>query len=269
MKKMFDKAIKVIIKPEMMILPGSLAFYIILAIFPLLTILGYFGSNISSLATYITSMINNYVPKEIGDILISFIADEKITGNVVFFLIVGFYLASNGTASIVVTSNQLYNIEHASPIKRRIKAFIMILLLIIILVFMALILAYGNLIIQKIITLDPFYNISKQIYFFFLLLKWPVSFICIFLVVKFIYTIAPDEFISSRFMNKGALFTTIGWIITTFIYSIYVSHFAHYSVFYGSISAIIAMMMWIYFLSYILVFGIAINVLEHENKSVN
>ena len=86
----------------------------------------------------------------------------------------------------------------------------------------------------------------------------------IFLVIKFIYTFAPDEFISSKYMNKGALFTTLGWIATTYIYSIYVSHFAHYTVFYGSISAIIAMMMWIYFLSYILVFGIVINVLDYE-----
>ncbi len=264
MKKMFNKILDVVVKPEMMILPGSLAFYIILAIFPLLTILGYLGTNIASLSTYITSMINNCVPKEIGDILISFISNEKISGNVIFFLIGGFYLASNGAASIVVTSNQLYDINHASPIKRRIKAFIMIMLLIIILVFMALILAYGNLIVKKIITLPPFHGISNLIYFFFLLLKWPISFVCIFLVIKFIYTFAPDEFISSKYMNKGALFTTLGWIATTYIYSIYVSHFAHYTVFYGSISAIIAMMMWIYFLSYILVFGIVINVLDYE-----
>lgn len=266
MKKMFNNVLDLIVKPEMMILPGSLAFYIILAIFPLLTILGYLGTNIVSLSTYITSVINDYVPKEIGDILISFISNEKISGNVIFFLIGGFYLTSNGTASIVVTSNQLYNIEHASPIKRRIKAFVMIMLLIIALVFVALILAYGNLIVQKIIMLPPFHGISNQIYFFFLLLKWPISFICIFLIIKFIYTLAPDEFISSKYMNKGALFTTLGWIVTTYIYSIYVSHFAHYTVFYGSISAIIAMMMWIYFLSYILVFGIAINVFDYEKR---
>ena len=60
-------------------------------------------------------------------------------------------------------------------------------------------------------------------------------------------------------MNKGALFTTIGWIIVTAIYSFYISHFANYQMFYGGISTIIVMMIWIYFLSYILVMGIAIN----------
>ena len=92
-----------------------------------------------------------------------------------------------------------------------------------------------------------------------MLLKWPIAFILIFWLLKIIYTISPDKKISSKYMNNGALFTTIGWIITTAIYSYYVSNLANYTLFYGSISGIIAMMIWIYILSYIFVMGIAIN----------
>ena len=89
----------------------------------------------------------------------------------------------------------------------------------------------------------------------------------------FLYTIAPDERIPSRLMNKGSLFTTIGFVLFTFIYSFYVSHLANYSLFYGSISGIIVMMIWVYMLSYIFVMGIAINVDEYnifkkENKNL-
>ena len=65
-------------------------------------------------------------------------------------------------------------------------------------------------------------------------------------------------------MNKGALFTTVCWIVTTSIYSYYVSNLANYTLFYGSISGIIAMMIWIYILSYIFVMGIAINTDEYN-----
>ena len=77
------------------------------------------------------------------------------------------------------------------------------------------------------------------------------------------YTIAPDEEIPSKFMNKGALFTTISWIVITFGYSYYVTNFANYSIFYGSLSGIIVMMIWIYLLSFIFVMGIAINAEEY------
>ena len=80
-----------------------------------------------------------------------------------------------------------------------------------------------------------------------------------FFTIKLLYTIAPDDKIPSKFMNYGAVFTTIGWSFITEIYSYYISNFANYTMFYGGISTIIVMMIWIYFLSFILVLGIAIN----------
>ena len=89
--------------------------------------------------------------------------------------------------------------------------------------------------------------------------------ICIFWMIKLIYTLAPDSPIPSKYMNKGALFTTLGWMIGTTLYSLYISNFANYRMFYGGISTIIVMMIWIYFLAYILVMGIAFNVTEYED----
>ena len=65
-------------------------------------------------------------------------------------------------------------------------------------------------------------------------------------------------------MTRGAVFTALGWILVTAIYSYYVSHFANYDIFYGSLSNLIIMMIWIYILAYILVIGIAINVETYE-----
>ena len=60
---------------------------------------------------------------------------------------------------------------------------------------------------------------------------------------------APDKKIPSRNVTGGAIFTTFGWVVITDIYSYYISHYANYSVFYGSLANIIILMLWVYFLA--------------------
>lgn len=248
----------------MKILPGQLAFFLVLAIFPLLTLYGYMGSKLISFVPPMADIIEKLIPSSVLQVMLPFIEESHITGNVLFFMIVGFVLVSNGTYSIIITSNELYNIKSTDYIKDRVKALFMIILLMFLFVFIFVVLAYGNIIVEELMKLQFLSSLKNQIYFIFVLLKWPIAFVLIFWVLKIIYTISPDKKIKSQFMNKGALFTTICWLVTTYIYSYYVSHLANYTLFYGSISGIIAMMIWIYILSYIFVMGIAINTDEYN-----
>lgn len=263
-KSYLKRIFNLITRPEMKILPGQLAFFLVLAIFPLLTLLGYVGSQMIFLFEPLIDTVGKIVPENVMQIILPFIQSSHITGNVLFFMIVGFILVSNGTYSIIITSNELYNIKNDDYIKDRVKAFFMIILLMFLFIFIFVVLAYGNIIIEKILDLDALSSISSHIYLVFVLLKWPIAFVLIFWILKIIYTISPDEKISSKYMNKGALFTTVCWIVTTSIYSYYVSHLANYTLFYGSISGIIVMMIWIYILTYIFVMGIAINADEYN-----
>lgn len=263
-KSYLKRILNLIKRPEMKILPGQLAFFIILAIFPLLTLFGYIGTKLFFFVEPFIDTLIRFVPENVMQIILPFIENSHITGNVLFFMIVGFILVSNGTYSIIVTSNELYNIKNDDYIKDRVKAFFMIILLMFLFIFIFVVLAYGNTIIEKILELNLLSSISSNIYLIFVLLKWPIAFILIFWILKIIYTISPDEKISSKFMNKGALFTTVCWIVTTSVYSYYVSHLANYTLFYGSISGIIVMMIWIYILTYIFVMGIAINADEYN-----
>ena len=130
------------------------------------------------------------------------------------------------------------------------------------------ILGFGSSILKMIV--DRIGGDYTYIYHLFTVLKWPISFFIIFFCLKILYTIAPDNQIKSKTINRGALFTTLGWIIVTFIYSIYVSKFARYDVFYGSLSSIVILMVWVYILSNILVIGIAVNANAYlEEKKAN
>ena len=259
MKSFLKKILELITRPEMKVLPGQLAFFIILAIFPLLTLIGYVGSNISLFSTAFVSTLNSVLPTDIANIVLPFVTESKITGNIAFFMVVGFILVSNGTHSLIIASNELFGISSDNILKRRIKALFMIIILMALFIFIILVLAYGNVLAKFIISQSIFADISDKLYTIFILLKWPIAIGLIFFAVKLLYSIAPDDKIPSKFMNYGALFTTLGWVIITALYSYYISNFANYTMFYGSISTIIVMMIWIYFLSFVLVMGIAIN----------
>ena len=264
LKPYIKRIFNLITRPEMKILPGQLAYFLVLAIFPLLTLFGYIGSRIFFFVPPFIDVIDKLIPNSVLQIMLPFIEDSHITGNVLFFMIIGFILVSNGTYSIIITSNELYNIKNEDYLKNRIKALFMIILLMFLFVLIFVVLAYGNIIIEELMKISFLKSVSNHIYFVFMLLKWPIAFVLIFWILKIIYTVSPDKKIPSKFMNKGALFTTVCWLVTSYIYLYYVSHLANYTLFYGSISGIIAMMIWIYILSYIFVMGIAINADEYN-----
>ena len=70
---------------------------------------------------------------------------------------------------------------------------------------------------------------------------------------------APGKKIKSKYVNYGALFATIAIIVISTIYSAYVNDIAHYDIIYGSLANIIILMLLVYFISYVIILGIAIN----------
>ena len=99
------------------------------------------------------------------------------------------------------------------------------------------------------------------------LLSGPLSWLIVFLFIKTIYTMAPDKKFSSRHVTGGALFTTLAWIGITELYSYYITHYANYSVFYGGLANIVILMVWVYFLSYAFVIGMAMNYHQDLEKT--
>jgi membrane protein len=108
---------------------------------------------------------------------------------------------------------------------------------------------------------DMMFDTSIPIFLYniFLVIKWTIGLMVVFVMIKLLFTMAPDASIPSKNMNKGALFTTVAWIIATSVYSVYANNFANYNVFYSSLASIVVLMIWVYILSYALVIGIAIN----------
>ncbi len=265
-KKYFKKLLNIIKKPEMKILPGNIAFFLVLSIFPIITLGGYLATFFNVSINSVVNLMSDILPNEVNSILIPYITGNGMDIHVGFSIILGYIVASNGAHSIIISCNTLYGLDHSSYIRRRFKSLLITILLLMLFIFSLVVLAFGNSILKFILSLG---GIDINIYNLYLLLKWPLAIVVIFIMIKSIFTIAPDSVIKSSITNKGAFFTSISWLISTFIYSYYVQHFSHYDIFYGSLSNIIIMMMWIYLLSCSLVIGIAINVQNYRSYMNN
>ena len=57
----------------------------------------------------------------------------------------------------------------------------------------------------------------------------------------------------------GALFSALGWLVFSYAFSIYIDNFSNMTYMYGSLTAVVIMMFWIYFCIYIFFIGAEIN----------
>lgn len=263
-KTLFD----IITLPSMMHLPGNLAFFIILSIFPILILIGILASYFSVSIDGVARAISIVLPNGVEQLLLPYIQAGTFTRNIIISTIFAFILASNGTHALILASNSLYDIKNSSYLKRRVKALFLILLLILLFIFMIAFLTYGNKLFTYIIESVSYKPISEALYYFFAFIKWPIAMFIIYLSMKLIYVLSPDGKIYSNTTSKGALFATVGFTVATAIFSFYVNNFGAYDVYYGSIATIVILMIWIYILSYILVIGIAINVRSYNKLKI-
>jgi membrane protein len=99
-------------------------------------------------------------------------------------------------------------------------------------------------------------------------LRWPVAFALLSLSVAVIYYSAPDAQQQFRFITPGAILAVIVWILASLAFDYYVSHFGNYNAMYGSVGAIIILLLYFYISSAVLLFGAEINaVIEHNSPS--
>lgn len=264
LKSILKRLFSIIRDPAMLFLPGNLAFFLVLSIFPILTLVGLIASFFS--ISIDISTIAGVLPKDVVDILIPYTLGKGFDSNVGLFMIIGFIIASNGADALVLASNKLYDIPNSNYIKRRIKDLVLIVLIILLIVFLFAFLGFGNQILNYIMKYISNIGIKNTIYKIFYLLKYPFAMFIIYFNIKIIYTIAPDDKIYSKTTTKGAIFTTIAWTLSTIIFSYYIKHFSNYGFFYGSLSNIIILVLWIYILAYILVIGIAVNSGQYNVK---
>lgn len=264
----FFKDIYTLIKrPEMSILPAHLAFYLMMMLVPVLVLLGTILTNFNISSGNITTIIYNNLPTNVANLIIDMSTSNIPFINLWIILIPAILLASNGTYSIIKVSNSIYKVNDKNYLKKKTKSFLMVIVLLMLFIFVLLVPTFGNLIFRVIGSIVTNTNVANSIYYqVFKLFKYPVSFFFIYLSVKFLYFMAPSIRLKTKELVAGSLFTSIMWVVSTLLYSHYIDLFTRYETFYGSMSSILFLMIWIYVLSYIFVLGMSLNSYNHLKK---
>ncbi len=268
-KRYFKELYKNLIKTEMGVLPASLAFYFVLAIIPLLTIIVLIASSFSISIDFVIELIDNILPEQAASYIVEIISGKGFDRNVGFFNFIAFILALNGTYAIIKVSNTMYKVRKTNYIKSIIKAIILLLLILMLFVFLLVVPMFGEKILVLIRNSDMFNGTINEFIILFKIIKWPLTFLIIYFNIKLLYAVAPSCQVLSKDTTYGALLTTILWMIFTGIFGYYLRYFARYDIIYGNLSSIIILMIWLYALSYVFVLGIAINTTNYNNIEEN
>lgn len=259
MKEKLNYIINLLYSKELGILPAGLAYSFVLALIPIISLIFYLVTTINVSADFIMNFINNTFPEGVAS-LIQPVFIENLSVSSLVTLILGLIVTVNGFSAMIIASNTIYEIDNAPVIKRLFKSLILSIILIILITFMVFVPLLGNSIIKLLSLLGTFISDNEYLVnVLYFILRVPVALLVVFVLVKLIYIIAPDQHIPSKSTTPGALFTTISWVILTVGFSYYINNIARYDRVYGNLANVVIIMLWFYFLAYILVLGMIIN----------
>jgi membrane protein len=86
-----------------------------------------------------------------------------------------------------------------------------------------------------------------------------ILFLCVLVFLGMFYRWGPNHIRRPAWITPGGLLAAFLWAVASFAFSLYLSNFASYSRVYGSIGAVVALVMWFYISAYIILLGGVLN----------
>ncbi|MDD3218992.1 MAG: YihY/virulence factor BrkB family protein [Lachnospiraceae bacterium] len=100
-------------------------------------------------------------------------------------------------------------------------------------------------------------------------MRMMIVFFVLVVVFTCIFTIIPNHKLQFRTQIPGATFSAVAWLVCSYGFSVYIDSVDGASVMYGSLTAIVMIMLWLYFCMYLLLAGAEINVMIAEKRGID
>lgn len=267
LKKLIKQFMEKFNENNVTLLAASLAYYFLLAIFPLLivgfAIIPYLNISPDEAMEFFTGIL----PGEIADLFQENIVGliETPRGGLLTVGIIGaLWSASNGINAFIKSSNEAYDVDETRSffVVRGIS--LALTLGMILSVGIAMLLpVFGDVILGFI---SSFLGISAGMEIVLQVSRWAISIVVLSAFIMLLYRIAPNKRIPFKHILPGAITASLLWQIISLGFSIYVSNFGNYSATYGSLGGVIVLMIWFFLTGLILMVGALITVMYHERK---
>lgn len=161
--------------------------------------------------------------------------------------------ARSGVASLIRGLNAVYREEHRGPL-RRIVSSIAVTLALVGMVLVALVAVVIVPILMAVLPLGEFTAWLVE------LSRWSVAGVTLLVGLGIIYRYGPNRRAAKvPWLSAGALVAIVVWGLGSWAFSLYLSNFGRYNEVYGSLGAVVALLMWLYLSCYVTLLGAALN----------
>lgn len=254
---------------------NSVAFSLFIAVFPFIMFLFTLLPYIPISADYLNLMseyIHNALPDNAADylmnIIINLVSIERSDLRSFGFLLTIFF-ASNGVLTLMYGFDKAYEekFKNRSYLRMRMIAIGLTLVLSVLFITSFVLLVLGNLILEQLtasITMDTWkYILIRAI-------KYMFAISLLYVGIATIYKFGPSFKKKLPFFNTGATIATIFSVVISLLFSYYVNNFGRYNELYGSIGALIVVLLWLQFNAMAILIGFEFNasIVMNKDKTV-
>jgi membrane protein len=251
---------------------AELSYYFLLALFPFLIFLTSIIGFVLGSGTGTRHQLFNYLARimppsafQLIDNTMWEVSKASTGGKLAFGILAALWAASNGLSAITESLNTAYDLTESRPWwKQRLTAIILTVALSV-LIILALVLIIGGGHISE--WLAATYGLGNAFPLAWKIIQWPVVLGCMVLSFALIYFFAPDFHEQAwKWLTPGAAIGVALWLLVSIAFRVYLHFFDSYSATYGSLGAVIILMLWLYFTGAAVLIGGEVNS-EIENAA--
>ena len=267
-KDIFWRVYEEIQKDRVTAVAAGVVFFCLLAVFPALTAMvssyGLFA-DVSTIGEHLTA-IGGILPDTSLELVreqitrITSNSGEKLTFGFLFGFLFALWSANAGMKAIFDALNVIYDEEE----KRSFIKLNLVSLMFTIGGIVAMLCAIAAVVVFPLIL--TFFGITSVNPVLLSILRWPILFCLIIFGLALIYRYGPSRREAEwRWVSPGSVFAALVWIIASLGFSYYLSNFADYNATYGSLGAVMGLMMWMWISSMVILTGAELNAeVEHQ-----
>lgn len=236
------------------------AFFTIISTFPFIMFILYVTRYLPFNQTDILMLFREYLPSQYSSFVVSIVEMvyvQQSTALLSFNALTLLWSASKGVNSLITGLNAVYEIdEDRNFIVMRFVSIIYIILFTLAIIIGLFLLVFGN---TFLLYLYQWFPILEQLNVLFTLARIFISFTIFILAFLAIYKFLPSQHIYYREVIPGAVFSAIGWIVASFLFSLYYGNFTTVLNMYGNLTGLLLTLLWLYICMNILFIGAEIN----------
>jgi len=251
---------------------AELSYYFLLAFFPFLIFLTSIIGLVLGSGTGTRHMLFSYLARimppsafQLIDNTMWEVSSASTGGKLSFGILAALWAASNGLSAITESLNTAYDLTETRPWwKQRLTAISLTMALSVLIILALVLVVAGGRIAEGLASaygFGPVFPLAWKI------VQWPVVLACMILAFALIYYFAPDFREQAwKWLTPGAAIGVALWLLVSVAFRVYLHFFNSYSATYGSLGAVIILMLWLYFTGAAVLIGGEINS-EIENAA--